>query len=133
MTNEMTNIPGASDALKWADAAYQWVTTAPIELVGVLVIIILGYALKMAPGFPRRFIPIALLGISVGFYAFGLSPSRAPSTATNPQIFMGMMGVIVWFAAWMIHATICRRFIDSKFLGTDSDGNTVILKRTDVN
>lgn len=132
MTNEIILPGGASDALKWADAIFQWITSAPIELVGVIVIIILGYALKMAPGFPTRFIPIALFGLSVGFYAFGLSPSKAPSSATNPQLFMGMIGVIVWFVAWMAHTIVLRRFIDDKFLGKDDQGNTVLLKKQDA-
>jgi len=132
MTNELTNLPGsAQDALTWANTLFNWVTTAPIELVGVLVCIVMGYALKMMPGFPSKYIPSTLFIGTVAFYAFALSPSRAPSSATNPQVFMGMIGAIVWFAAWMLHLTILKRFIDSRFLVKDDSGNTTFMTKND--
>lgn len=96
----------------------------------VVFLIMLGYALKMFPAIPNRFIPLvnfvagpALAVFLLPWPATGMiDPGlRYPDVAA--WLMLIMTGFLLACIAWMLHAKFLRKFIDEKIPALKT-GNT---------
>lgn len=93
-------------------------------LVGVAVVV-LGYVLKLVPQVDNRRIPIYIILSSIGLY-LGLCVPPAGSFADLPSFIRYaltsiILGAFVGMLAWLFHAQLLKRIIDSKIPALQDD------------
>ena len=103
---------------------------APVGVVAMLFAIAIGYILKSAQFFPNRIIPaivvpatafiFTLIQFSLHILAAGAHPwEHVPLNFT--------LGFIYGTAAWILHAQLLKRFLDTHFF--NDDGSTKFLNK----
>lgn len=104
------------------------VQVTPALLVAVAVIV-MGYLLKVLPQVDNRRIPIYVIGASVALYV-GLCvwPAGAfvdAATFIRTALTTMILGAFVGMLAWLFHAQILKRLVDSKlsFLNQENQNN----------
>ena len=77
--------------------------------------IALGYVLKTIPAFNNKFIPLIVVCFcTVGFML--IAPARPADMALRIWLARNfIIGFIIGFAAWTLHAQLLRRLVDPKF------------------
>ncbi len=92
---------------------------APSGVLVAIFAIALGYLLKTLPKFDNRYIPIVVvLSCTIGFML--VAPVCPPDIKAG--VWRGrnfLIGFIIGFAAWTLHAQLLRRFIDPKLFPDD--------------
>lgn len=126
MTNELANITETvAGAVKQMQ---QW----PVALLIIAVLIVAGSSLKIIGFFPNRFIPISVIalgGIGNGFLG---DISSVSSQQRHPLAVLVLQGIMLGFVAWILHASLLKRFEKFiPFLGGRS-GDTVIIGKDDI-
>jgi hypothetical protein len=129
----MTNsIPSETSAiLNKVDLVFSWMWTSPIEIVGVAAILIFGYVLKSIPKFQNEYIPISTFAVAIFYYAFILSPSKAPQVEIDPRHWMGgVVAPIAWAVAWGTHVLVGKKLgLDKILFHKDDSGNTRLIRK----
>lgn len=97
------------------------VTTLKGPMVLVVFLIMLGYALKMAPNFPNRFIPFVnfIMGAALSpILVKWPAPGSMDSDLKFPELAAWFTSIITGFllacVAWITHTKFLRKFIDDK-------------------
>jgi hypothetical protein len=102
----------------------QWMN-APAGVVAFALTIAIGYMLKVSNFFPNNRIPAVVIPMaSICFTVFQLCADLMTNAAhpwLNIPIHIGM-GAVIGAVAWLFHAQILKRFVDSKFF--NDDGST---------
>lgn len=101
------------------------------EMAMVVCLIALGYAFKLVPKLPNKFIPSVLLVLSVIVYPMIADNGKAPYTMRYPVVRQVMTGVVLWFVAWGIHGLVIKKLMEklkSKGLSVPSGDTTTITK-----
>lgn len=75
-------------------------STGALVIVGVLV---LGYVIRAIPQMPNGVIPVLTLGLAVTLQILMGDRSQVDYTVHNPEVRMGMVGVVYWAIGWLIH------------------------------
>ena len=98
---------------------------APAGVVAFALTIAIGYMLKVSNFFPNNRIPAVVIPMaSICFTVFQLCAdlmTNAVHPWLNIPIHIGM-GAVIGAVAWLFHAQILKRFVDSKFF--NDDGST---------
>jgi hypothetical protein len=103
------------------DAMITELTTLKGPSLVVVFIILAGYALKMIPRFPNKFIPLVsfcigplLAPVMVSWPNSGDMPPgvRWPEAAAWAQVIV--MGFLLACCAWILHGKVLRKLIDEK-------------------
>lgn len=103
MTNEL------SSWLQTATGAIEQMQRAPVSLLLIGVLIVVGAALKAMEYFPNRLIPvvvIALGGLGNGYLG---DPGQVSNTQRHPVAVLVLQGILLGFAAWALHHFLLRR------------------------
>ena len=133
MTNIATNeVIGTeiSAAANYVAGTAEYLMSAGPAVVTVVACIGLGYILKALP-FPNKYIP-PVVWLTGGVLFPILAPAgSAPSTVRNPTLLFVIVGMVMGFAAWVIHRVVLRKFLDDKWFRPDGD-TTMIRKETTV-
>lgn len=102
----------------------------------VVFIIMLGYALKMIPKFPNKFIPLVsfIVGpILTPFMVKWPDVGDMPSGVRWPEITAWatvlVMGLLLACLAWILHGKFLRKLIDDKIPALQKTGDTQIINR----
>lgn len=101
----------------------------------IITIIFVGYALKMIPSFPNRFIPLVSFALgpllTLVLVGWPTSGTMAPGLRW-PEIAAWMTAIIQGFllacAAWLSHAKVLRAVIDDKVPALKR-GNTDLFEK----
>ena len=87
------------------------VSKAPVTLLLIAALVVIGYVLKSIEAIPNKFIPLILMAVGAVAMAFlGDSGTVNPDTR-YPQAVLAVQGVIFAFAAWLLHAQLLKRFL----------------------
>lgn len=87
------------------------IAKAPITLLLILALVIVGYVLKSIESIPNKFIPLILMALGAVAMAF-LGDTGAVNPETRyPVAVLAVQGVIFAFVAWLLHAQILKRFM----------------------
>jgi hypothetical protein len=110
-----------NDMTEMLDSLILQVTTLKGPSAVVVFIIMLGYALKMVPKFPNKYIPLASFVIGPVLTLILVGP---PGTGTlSPNLFWPdlaahvsclVTGFLLSCVAWIMHAKFLRKMIDDK-------------------
>ena len=85
------------------------ISTAPVGLLIVLAVNVLGYLLK-ASAIPNAFIPPSGAILAVLGNVFMGDPGKCAPYLRHPETQLAFVGLVYWAAAWMFHAQILKRF-----------------------
>ena len=126
MTNELTGwIQTATEAVKQMQ---QW----PVAILIVATLIVMGGVLKSLEYFPNRMIPLMVLVLGAALNTMlGDTGSIAP-TQRNPMAVLAMQGILLGFAAWALHALLLRRLERYIPFLAGKSGDTVQIKKEDI-
>lgn len=117
-----------NNILDYLTKGFVWFVTSPIELVGIVILIALGYFVRLIPKFPSNWIPFTVVSLGILIYAFCLSPSRAPQVSIDPRLWMGLTGLVCGIIAKVIHAKLLSGWLDPLILTKDGK-NTKTLRK----
>jgi hypothetical protein len=82
---------------------------APVSLLVIVALNLLGLVLKMVPRFPNGWIPLCLLILgAAAMVKVGDIGSVGP-TVRFPEVVLAIIGMIYGFVAWLLHATVLKR------------------------
>lgn len=101
------------------------ITSATIELILLLVLIVLAYIIGSIPFVKRWFINILIPILGISYYAFRCPLDRAPVFIENKREALVIMGFLVSGGAIIIY----NNFFRKKPNKSDDSGNTVVLKK----
>lgn len=104
MTNELS---GYLDTL---GAAVKQMEQWPVAILIVVVLIVMGSALKIVGLFPNRLIPIAVLLMGAAANWLLGDPGAVSETQRHPMVVLALHGFLLGFAAWIIHRWGLKRF-----------------------
>ncbi len=111
------------DPLK--DFITQLLSATP-EIAVIACLIALGYALKLVPQLPSKFIPSVLLLVSMVVYPMIADNGKSPYSMRYPIVRQVMTGVVLWFMAWAIHGIVIKKLVEKFKLKT---GDTTITEK----
>jgi hypothetical protein len=80
----------------------------------VLGVLALGYVIKSVPQIPNGLIPLCTLTAAVTLNILLGDVSAVDYKARNPEVRLGMIGLIYWGIGWLLHNQGLRRL--EKFL-----------------
>lgn len=105
---------GADQLVTIIGAVWTQITSAPAHLLLVLILNVLGYALKKSPVIPNQYIPIGVLVAGTFGYPLMVSPGSVDPAYPHPQFILHMYGFLLGALALIVHRLVLRRF--GKFL-----------------
>lgn len=128
MTNEINNWIGA------ASAAVTQMQQQPVAVLLIPVLIVFGAMLKSVPRFPNRMIPtcVILVGGAVNATFGSVANPGALAPDTNLTFVLFLHGFMIGTGAWFAHALVLKRFEKHLPFLAGRSGDTVELKKTDV-
>lgn len=128
MTNELTNWLGA------AGAAVSQMQQQPLAVLLIPVLIVFGAMLKTIPRFPNRMIPtfVILAGGCVNAAFGSVSNPGALDPAANLTFVQFLHGFLIGTGAWVLHAVVLKRFERFVPFLAGKSGDTVEIKKSDV-
>lgn len=81
----------------------------PVGVMIMLVINVIGLALKAAQIFPNRCIPLTLIGLGALFNCGVGDPGSVSYKIPHPYVALAAYGSIISFAAWAAHKILIKR------------------------
>lgn len=120
-----------NEALSGIQQAIQTVVDMPYLLTFFLALNVVGVLLKMVPGFPAKFLPLALVVVSAVTMPY-LLPMKPPGewspNMRHPEaadlISRVCVGLVIGFMAWGAH-----KFLWKKFREKFQNGNTEFIEK----
>lgn len=97
------------DVFKTAGVVWDYVTAMPGHLLLVLLLNIVGLVLKRIRHVPNNLIPALLVLGGAVLYPFIGQPGQVSTQLRNPQMVLVIYGVLLGFAAWILHLTVLKR------------------------
>lgn len=98
--------------MEYANDLLQRLFAAGLELQLALGLIGLGLVLKHVTRVPNGLIPaVMLLGGCAGYVLMG-NPGAAPASMRNPEVWLGLIGLIIGAGAWFAHDKLLRHVED---------------------
>lgn len=126
MTNELTGwIQTATEAVRQMQ---QW----PVAILIIAALIVMGGVLKSLEFFPNRAIPMMVLVLGAAANTMLGDTGSISPTQRNPMAVLALQGVLLGFAAWALHAFLLRRLERFVPLLAGKSGDTVEIKKSDV-
>lgn len=95
--------------LKLIAGLWDRITHAPMHLLLIVVLNVVGVMLKRIPQVPNRTIPLILITLATLAYPQLASPGDVSPDVRHPVVVLGMFGFLLGFGAWMLHLFILRR------------------------
>jgi len=89
----------------------------------VLVVLAIGYALKMSKVFGKWIPLISFFVVGPICYYFTSSPGDMDPALTYPEVRQLFTGMVLAVFAWMIHRAVLKKYVD-KWLFHDKNGGT---------
>ena len=69
----------------------------------VLCVLVLGYVIKSIPQIPNNLIPLFTLGAAIAANILLGDVSAVDYKVRNPEVRLGIIGLIYWGIGWLIH------------------------------
>lgn len=88
---------------EWLQEATGWLDELPASALIVVVLIVIGYVLKVIKWIPNRLIPLALMLAGAVIYALIGEPGKVDPSFRHPTFVLALHGVVLAFIAWLIH------------------------------
>jgi hypothetical protein len=82
---------------------------APVSLLVIVALNLIGLVLKLVPRFPNGWIPLCLLILGAGAMVGVGDVSSVGPGVRFPEITLAIIGIIYGFVAWLLHATLLKR------------------------
>lgn len=88
------------------NTAFDALTKGPVWMVLACAAVALSQVLRWVPSFPNKFIPLAVVALpTAGFPLMG-DITVFPPTQRNPHLVMILMGFVLGFISWALHAAL---------------------------
>lgn len=87
---------------------------AKVEVIAMLGVLCVGYAIRMLPFVPNKYIPLICFVVGTCAYAFLKPTSDVPQTTAHPVLWKCIVGFIISFATWALHKAAIKP-IEEKF------------------
>jgi hypothetical protein len=87
---------------------------AKTEVVALLGVIAVGYALRMLPFVPNKYIPALCWLLGTLAYCLLKPVNEVPATTAHPLVWKIVVGFILSFVAWTLHKAAIKP-IEDKF------------------
>lgn len=96
-----------ADVLKVLGSIWIQIQEAPAHLLLILVLNVIGVALKMSP-VQNRAIPPLLMLLGMGGYPFLASPANINPAFRHPEVVLALYGLLLGFLAVVAHMLLRR-------------------------
>lgn len=100
-----------SDYIKWIQSAADYLQVAPAWFMVVAASIVIGYILKLWKLFPNQLIPVCVVPAAIAIEIALMWPARQQPLGSW-FVRQGIVGMVLGFAAWVLHRAILHRFED---------------------
>lgn len=127
-TNQMADLGmGLKTVQSALDQMHQW----PMGLLIVVVLVILGVAIRVSHAIPNRLAPIAILVLGIGLNILIGDPGKVSPTQRNPRVVLGLYGWCQGMAALALYSVVGKRA--EKLFKQFDDNNTITLTKEQNN
>ena len=102
------------------------------EMLLLVGLICLGYACKVIDAIPNKHIPRFNLLVSLIVYPLIAVPGNQPPSMKYPLVAVEIKAVAIFAIAWLLHALVLKKFIDSPMPVNESGDTKFVVKPIEV-
>lgn len=99
-----------SDIVNTVTSVWDRILAAPLHLLIVLLLNVLGWLLKKYTPLPNRWIPLTLIGLSTALYPLLINPGTVSPTVRFPLVVVIIHGFLLGALAWVVHRFVLKKF-----------------------
>lgn len=98
--------------MEYVQNGIDWLLAAGPELLLFVVLVGLGYTMKLLPMLNNQWIPVINMTVGVGVYPLLRQPGSAPPWVPHPYVYFAVVGFIIFAAEWLCHNKVLKRIED---------------------